>query len=131
LPRRAQGFRTVTGVGELSRQELQLKQEIIRRRPAVESKRVRRGAETPADIFPCEQITKIVGTVFAQAAPDERAQGQRGEPALADRLGHFTIADARACPNAARFEIGFLQVEPNAVLKRHKFNVELDYSFSF
>ena len=36
LPRRAQGFRTVTGVGELSRQELQLKQEVVRRRPADE-----------------------------------------------------------------------------------------------
>ena len=53
LPRRAQGFRTVTGVGELSRQELQLKQEVVRRGAAAESERVRRGAETPADIFSC------------------------------------------------------------------------------
>src|SRR5256714_9748844 len=85
----------------------------------------------PADIFPCEQITKIVGTMFAQAAPDERAQGQRGEPALADGLSHCTIADARTGTNAARFEIGFLQVEPNAVLKLHKFNVEIGDVFSF
>src|SRR5205085_12362107 len=123
--------RTVTGVGELSRQELQLKQEVVRRCPAVESKRVWRGAETPADIFPCEQITKIVGSMFAQAAPGERAQGQCAEAALAEGLGQCTIAGARAGTNAARFEVGFLQVEPNAVLKLHKFNVEIGDVFSF
>ena len=50
---------------------------------------------------------------------------------LVDWLGLSAVSDARIDNNAASFKTGALEIEPDAILERHQFDIEIGDVFAF
>jgi len=81
--------------------------------------------------FSREDTMQVVGTVFAETSRCEGTAGEEGEARLVLWFGEEAGANTHAEVNLVCLEIGFLEIQADAVGERHECEVQIVNVFFF